>query len=276
MTSKIQILIPLLIAPLATAAAWQNIAPGLDQQYVNARQPSEYGDSRITVVRIDLAHWELTVAGVSQTDDQTPRSARLWAQDHDLTVAINAGMFATDHRTHVGSLRCKDHVNNGHVNSYQPAAAFDPRAGRDLPDFRIFDLDAPGVALSAIKDDYASVIQNLRLIKRPGENRWHDHGKMWSEAALGEDVAGRLLLIFTRSPFAMSDLNRELLAAGLDLVAAQHLEGGPEAQLYLRIGDLEIEQFGSYETGFYENDDNAHAWALPFVLGFRPRALHDD
>jgi len=94
----------------------------------------------------------------------------------------------------------------------------------------------------------------------------------WSEAALGEDDAGRILFIFSRAPFSMHDLNRELLAAGIGLVAAQHLEGGPEAQLYVHAGSTELEMFGSYETSFVENDKNSIAWPVPNILGVRPRA----
>ncbi len=149
-------------------------------------------------------------------------------------------MFATDYRTHVGYLRAGDHVNNGRFNKYQSVAAFGPeRTG--LPRFRIFDLDAPGTRREAILRDYSSAVQNLRLIKRPGENRWSRQKKAWSEAALGEDGAGRILFIFCRSPFTMYDLNHELLGLGIGLVAAQHLEGGPEAQLYVHVGETEIE-----------------------------------
>ena len=69
----------------------------------------------------------------------------------------------------------------------------------------------------------------------------------------------------------MHDLNRELLTLEIGLVAAQHLEGGPEAQLYLQIGNVTHEMFGSYETSFRENDWNAVPWPIPNVLGIRPR-----
>jgi len=55
----------------------------------------------------------------------------------------------------------------------------------------------------------------------------------------------------------MHDLNKELLASGIGLVAAQHLEGGPEAQLYLNAGGVQLEMFGSFETSFKENDTNS-------------------
>ncbi len=68
----------------------------------------------------------------------------------------------------------------------------------------------------------------------------------------------------------MHDLNNELLAAGIGIVAAQHLEGGPEAQLYLHVGSLEMEMYGSHETSFRENDSNSPAWPVPNILGLRP------
>ena len=54
----------------------------------------------------------------------------------------------------------------------------------------------------------------------------------------------------------MYDFNKILLDLPIRLVAAQHLEGGPEAQLYARYGDWTIDAVGSYETGFYESDAN--------------------
>jgi hypothetical protein len=68
----------------------------------------------------------------------------------------------------------------------------------------------------------------------------------------------------------MHDLNRGLLASGIGIVAAQHLEGGPEAQIYLHAGETELEMFGSYETSFTEDDQNMVPWPIPSVLGVRP------
>jgi len=261
------------LATTAAASGWTLLAPGLDLGAFAAAEPAPVGDSRITILRIDPERWELELVGVSQSGDSTLRSAKDWCRDLDLTAAINAGMFATDYATHVGYHRSRGHVNNGHVNRYESVAAFHPLAGSGLPRFKIFDLDAPGIAMTDILASYASAVQNLRLIKRPGENRWSRQDKRWSEAALGEDVQGRILFIFSRSPFTMHDLNRELLALDIDLVAAQHLEGGPEAQFYVHTGSHEQELIGSYETGFRPDDGNLAAWPIPNVLGIRPRSV---
>jgi hypothetical protein len=252
------------------ATPWKTLAPGMDLRVFTATTPSPAGDSKITVLRIDPKLWQIEFMGISRTGETRGHTGREWCESHHLAAAINAGMFDTDYKTHLGYLAAGDHLHNGRINKYQSVAAFDPR--RDsLPRFHIFDLDVPGTNIPGILKDYASAIQNLRLVKRPGSNQWERQGRSWSEAALGEDRAGRILFIFSRAPFSMHDFNRELLAANIGLVAAQHLEGGPEAQLYLHVGQVEMEMFGSYETSFREDNSNATPWPVPNVLGVRPR-----
>jgi len=230
-------------------------------------------NARITILRIDAHLWELQATGASSTGENANHTAREWCEAQGLTAAINAGMFKTDGKTHVGFMRFREQTNNGKANNYQSVAAFDPHDPK-LAAFHIFDLDAPQVTVQSILKDYDSAVQNLRLIKHPGSNQWSEQSRMWSEAALGEDDAGHVLFIFSRTPFSMHDLNEEMLAAGIGIVAAQHLEGGPEAQLYVHAGSFKLEQFGSYETSFRENDSNPAPWPIPNVLGVRPRQRH--
>jgi len=258
---------------LRAGSDWKSIAKGMDYKYIAAKTPSTVGDSRIFILRVDPNLWQLEAVGISQTGEPSGHTARDWSQRQKFSAAINAGMFATDFKTHLGYMGAAAHINNSHVNSYQSVAAFDPRDSHSPP-FRIFDLDAPGVRFADIQKGYASALQNLRLIKKPGSNQWSQQDRRWSEAALGEDDAGRVLFIYSRLPFSMYDLNNELLAAGLGIVAAQHLEGGPEAQLYLHVGSLEMEMYGSYETSFRENDSNSSAWPVPNILGLRARSAH--
>jgi hypothetical protein len=261
-------LLPALVAD--TNSGWRTLAPGMELGYMTAREANAAGDSRIAILRMDPKLWELAAIGVSQTGESSGHTAREWSEKHKLVATINAGMFEGDQKTHLGYMRFRDHVYTRHANKYQSIAAFGPRDGKDVSRFRIFDLDAPGVTMQSIQLDYDSAVQNLRLVKRPGFNQWTQQTRKWSEAALGEDDAGRILFIFSRSPFSMHDLNQELLAAGIGLVAAQHLEGGPEAQLYVHAGNFELEMFGSYETSFKENDTNSIPWPVPNVLGVRP------
>jgi hypothetical protein len=249
-------------------ADWQVLAPGMEFQWLATKTPGPVGDSRIAVVRIDPTSWQLELVDRSQTGESAARTAREWASAHGLAAAINAGMFAPDHRTHVGYMEHRGRVLSSRITEYRSVAAFDPRDDR-LPPFRIFDLDAPGISLQAIRRQYASLVQNLRLIKRPGRGLWRQQDKQWSEAALAEDQQGRLVLVLSPAPRSMHDFNRELLSAGLGLVAAQHLEGGAQAQLYVKVGKVEVEVVGRYGTSG-AGIENAIAWPIPTVLGVRP------
>ena len=75
-----------------------------------------------------------------------------------------------------------------------------------------------------------------------------------------------MLFVFLRAPRTMSDFNRLLLSLPLGVVAAMHVEGGPEASLSVR-GAVHLDANGSYETGFVENDGERSQWAIPNVLG---------
>ena len=258
------------------APDWKTLAPGMDLKYVTAKKPSSIGDSRIVILRMDPSLWQLAAVGITQTGESDGHTARAWSMSRNFSAAINAGMFATDYKTHLGYMGSSSHINNSHSNAYQSVAAFEPRDSQSHPLFHIFDLDDPGTHFQDILKNYTSILQNLRLVKRPGLNQWSQQDRKWSEAALGEDNAGRILFIYSRSLFTMHDLNDELLAAEIGLIAAQHLEGGPEAQLYVHVGTVEMELCGSYETSFKENDSNSVAWPVPNILGVRPRpsAIH--
>lgn len=264
------ILLLLVISSGLAQGAWQFLEPGLELGKFSASQTGWSSDSQITVLRIDPRLWSLEFIGLRLTGETQGKTARQWSKTHHLSAAINAGMFATDHQTHVGYLRFREHVNNDNINNYRSVAVFDPRR-EALPPFRIFDLDSPGVSLQSLLSDYASAVQNLRLIKRPGENRWQQQEKRWIEAALGEDESGRILFIFSPVPYSMHDFNNELLNLDIGLVTAQHLEGGSQAQLYIKSGGLELELTGSQGNSFQEEHGLSVTRPIPNVLGVRPR-----
>jgi len=264
----VMLLVVFLGLAVAQDGPWERIANGVELGRFKVEDKCVAGDSTITILRVDPARWELRLLSASQTGEPTGLNAKEWCEKYNLAAVTNAGMFQQDHRTHVGYMKSGSHINCPKKNNYKSAAAFGPLR-QDLPPFRIFDLDVDNI--DSIISRYANVIQNIRMINRAGENRWSSQPKQWSEAALGEDEEGRALFIFSRSPYAMHDLNRILLALPIGLVCAQHLEGGPEAQVYLRWGKTEAELTGSYETSFSEHDLNQIAWPVPNVIGIVPR-----
>jgi uncharacterized protein YigE (DUF2233 family) len=275
-TKKMVSLSARLVLLAATAAcargpvSWRALAPGIEFTWLRHDSTAATGDTQVAVLRIDPKAWRFTAICQSQTGDTTGKTARQWAREHNLVVATNAGMFHKDYLTHVGYLAHDGHVNSTKVNHYESVFAFGVRGDHNsLPHARLFDLDAPGITILSISRQYTSAVQNLRLIRRPGINRWKQQQSKWSEAAIGEDDKGRILFVHSRQPFTMWEFNELMLRSNLGVVAMQHLEGGPEAQLYINVGSFELERFGSYETSFREDDTNAIAWPVPNVIGVR-------
>jgi len=221
----------------------------------------------VHVLRIDPRRWELTLHGLP-SGGSVGYTAREWSRREGLVAAVNAGMYQADYRTHSGYMRADGTVFSRGTNGYLSAAAFGPVNPQD-PAFRLFDLDED--TLSAVQARYRRVVQNLRLVKRPGENRWSPQERRWSEAALGEDLEGRALLIFCGAPLPLDRLIEALLALPLGLVAAQHLEGGTQAQLFVAAGEQTLELVGGYEGVFPAPDPNRPALPIPNIIGVRAR-----
>ncbi|MBK9471208.1 MAG: hypothetical protein IPO18_02835 [bacterium] len=77
--------------------------------------------------------------------------------------------------------------------------------------------------------------------------------------------------MFCHAPLTMHDFNEALLGLGIGVVAAQHLDGGPPAQMFVRVGDVERELVGSYETGGAAGRGQRHGVADPDRAGVRRR-----
>jgi len=68
------------------------------------------------------------------------------------------------------------------------------------------------------------------------------------------------------------DFMTQLLTLVPSINRAIYLEGGPEASLYLNAPSRKLALMGSYETGFWEKDDNQMLWDLPNVIGISPKS----
>ena len=215
------------------------------------------------MVRVDPTKARLR-AVMASAIDRKQRTAAQWCDAYGLVAAINLGMYLDDHLSNVGFARSGKHVNHGKwVKKYQSVLVLDPRQ-KGLPAAAIIDLDTPGARERL--DGYDTVVQNLRLIKAPGKSGWSAGRRQWSEAAVAMDREGHILFVFSRAPFSMGEFNRILLSLPLGVVAAMHVEGGPEASLSIR-GPVKRDFEGSFETGFVEDESVTEQWAIPNVLG---------
>jgi len=229
--------------------------------------PSPYENCDTFVVEVDPELCQIVVIppGVKS------RTAMDWSEEFALDVAINSGMFASDWKSHEGLMRVNHREHSPPRDDYQSAMVLNPVNGAGPP-FEILDLsETPESDLQVLSKRYGTILQNLRLIKRPGENRWSPSEKVWSEAALAINDEGHALFVLSEAPVSMYEFNNYLMESDLNVVAAQHLEGGPPAQISIRTPSQRFQRVGLFETGFDEvlDRDSAQAWELPSVIGAR-------
>jgi hypothetical protein len=239
---------------------WTPIGPGVEHSWRRFDPPPPIGCNRLDILRVDPAQTSLRALMRSESGGK-PRTAMSWCRSSGALATINLGMFEPDFATHTGYLRSGQHLNSATWREdYRSTLVWE--VGRaQLVD----DVPSPDAFPAA-----SGLTQNLRLIAAPGRSVWKENGRRWSEAALAQDTQGRLLLLHTRAAFSMAELNKRLLALPLQITRAMHLEGGPEASLAVCTPGFELERVGSFETGFFD-DDNVEAWPLPNVLAIGAR-----
>ncbi len=243
---------------------WRDLEPGLALAELVAPQKADVGDSTVRVLRIDPAHFDLELLNASASGQGRSKTAKKWANHNDLVAAINASMFQVDRRTSVALMKTIGHTNNAWISKDKAVLAFDPISD-DLPSVQIIDRECQD--FESLKGKYRSLVQNIRMVSCHGQNVWAQQPKKWSTAAVGMDRKRRVLFLHARSPYSTHDFISILLDLPIDLKSAMYVEGGPEAQLYVKSGGSEFEWVGSFETGFNENDSVTVAWPIPNVIG---------
>lgn len=256
------VFVALLLWPGAGICQWVELDEGLEMARFDSGLRNANVDGDLIVLRVDVELWGLRAFTPEESDGYKGRSTKRWCELGNLTAAINAGMYQSDKITHVGYMKIDGNVINSFRNDYLSAVAFGPIDSAE-PYFRIFDLDE--ISLGEISARYRNVIQNLRLVKHAGENRWQPANDRWQEAALAEDYNGRALLIYCDRRWSMHEFNEIILALPLGVVAAQHLEGRMQASLWIHHPAVEKSDLPG---------SNAQA-TLPNILGVTKRHPHN-
>jgi len=252
------------------ARGWLQLTNGMEYRQFNACSVSPYDDSKITIVRVNPEKVSLQLLASSELNENA-MLAEEWAEKYDLSLVINAGMFAEDWETHLGYFKTGTKTKNigTTMKDYKSVLAFNPNR-KGIPSASMFDLDV--VSLPIILDKYHSVMQNIRMIKFPGKVVWGKTDRKWSEAAIGMDQQHRVLFIFSRSPYPMDEFSRCLLQLRIGIVSAQHLEGGGDASMVIRTPKLNRVFVGSYETNANDGIKTPYiniqkGYRLPNIIG---------
>ncbi|MEJ2283560.1 MAG: phosphodiester glycosidase family protein [Desulfobacterales bacterium] len=248
---------------------WLKLADGLELGIFDSLQPSEIGDSKIRILRIDPERYELKLLNASVSKKGRPLSAKQWCRRNGLVAAINASMFQEDFKTSVSFMRTRTHVNNPRIRDKDMAILAFDRLGAGVPEVKIIDRQCENFRLW--KNKYGSLVQSIRMVSCKGKNVWRQQSKKYSTVAIGIDAADRVLFIHVGSPYSTHDLINILQKLPLQIARAMYTEGGPQAQLYIKSGEHEYEFVGHSEIDFSNNSKSLFSWPIPNAIGVVPK-----
>ena len=243
---------------------WQKLAEGLELGVFTAHLPSESGDSKLRVLRIDPQRYNLKLLNASAAEDGRPLSAKEWSRQHGLVAAINASMYQADYKSSVSLMRTKSHVNNPRLSKDMAILAFD-RKQISVPEVKIIDRQCDD--FDTWNKKYGTMIQSIRMISCTGKNVWTQQPQKWSTAAIAVDDRGMVLFIHVGSPYSTHDVIDILKNLPLNITRAMYTEGGPQAQLYIHVGEREYEFVGSYDIELRGNIKKLISRPIPNVIG---------
>lgn len=244
--------------------AWKKVDRGLYLGTFESPLKSRFGDSLVRVLRIDPKFYQFKLVNASATTDKKNHTARIWSKKYNMVAAINSSMYQRDYLTSTSLMRTQGHINNPRLSRDKTVLAFG-RKDKTVPKVMLIDRQCDD--FDKLKQHYRTLVQSIRMFSCHGRNVWQQQARQWSTAAIGMDNKGRVLFIHVRSPYSTHDLINILMQLPIGLKGLMYVEGGPEAQLYVKGEGVEYEWFGSFETGFNENNKNAVAWPVPNVVG---------
>ena len=252
----------------AKELGWQPLDRGIELGTFRSPLPSDVGDSLVRVLRIDPKHYRLVLLNTSAIPNGSPITPKQWCQQNGLTAVINASMYQTDYKTSVSLMRKKGHINNPRLSKDMTILAFD-RLDSSVSEVKMIDRQCEDFEFWRKK--YATLVQSIRMISCTGKNVWKQQPRRWSTSAIGIDANNNVLFIHVRSLYSTHDLINILKVLPLNISRAMYTEGGPQAQLYIKVPNQEFEFVGSYEVGSSDANKGSLSWPLPNVIGISKR-----
>ncbi|MDL2210084.1 phosphodiester glycosidase family protein [Desulfovibrio sp. OttesenSCG-928-O18] len=256
--------------------AWKTLEPGLELAQVPlavvSDAPVVAGGANtgpatfaatLSVVRIAPDKFVFSLYMASESG---PRTLAEVGERENFSAAINAGMYLPDRSTSTGYLRSATHTNNGRVAANFGAFFVAEPADKKLPRARL--LDRTRDDWQKALQQYGLVMQNYRMTTPEGRLIWKQGDRPHSVAALSQDNAGNILFLFCPDPVPATDFMSAVLRLPLGIKSVMYLEGGIDAALLIRSGDVKTVRTGRHASGLWSGGAGL---ALPNVLGVRRR-----
>jgi uncharacterized protein YigE (DUF2233 family) len=258
-------------APLAVAGnlthtppQWQAIGRGLNFTQVDVLRDDEVVTT-LAVVKIDPA------TNAFRVFHQDPQSITAWQQELGAPIVFNGSYY--DSKGKPIGLIISDGTPIGPAGNRQMRGMFvaEPKGmSPDLPRATILDLQA--TAISPRKLPWTQGIQSFPLLlDYKGHIRVRNSDKRAHRTVIAADRSGNILVFNSSNRFfTLYEFAHFLKESKFDIDSALNLDGGTEAQLFIKTKDFEFFSPPSWENSLGNLIDEQKFW-LPTVVGVFPR-----
>lgn len=221
---------------------WQSLGRGLSFTQVEMLRDDESAGT-MTVVKIDPA------SNAFRVSHHQPQGIGAWQQELAAVVVFNASYYGQDGKP-VG-LIITDGKAVGPARNPQMRGMFvaEPKGmSPDLPRATILDLKLNPVEPQ--KFPWLQGVQSFPLLLDSEDRiRVRKSDKVAHRTVIATDRAGNILVFNTQhGTISLYDLAQFLKDSVFELDAALNLDGGTEAQLYIKTKDVEISSPPAWET----------------------------
>lgn len=247
-----------------TEIKWQPLGRGLSFTKVEVLREEE-GVTTLAVVKIDPG------ANTFRVFHHSPQSITAWQQELKAVVVFNASYYYRD-GTPCG-LVITDGKPLGPWRNARMRGMFvaEPKGlSPDLPRATILDLTRD--TITPQKLPWSQGVQSFPLLLDANERiRVHRSDKTARRSVIATDRQGNILVFNTNSGyFALYDLAQFLKESAFEVETALNLDGGTEAQLYIKTKDFEYFSPHAWETQLGTLLDRKE-FQLPTVVAVFPR-----
>jgi uncharacterized protein YigE (DUF2233 family) len=243
---------------------WRTLGQGLAFTEVQVYLDQEFVDT-LAIVKIDPA------ANVFRVFHHKSKGLLTWQEEIKAPVVFNASYFNAAGKP-VG-LIVADGKLVGPVNNSKMQGMFvaEPQGmSPDLPRATILDLKA--TRLDFKKFPWQQGVESFPLLlDSKGNIRVRESGKKSYRTVITADRNGNILVFNTEdNTFTLRKIAQFLKASSFGIDSALNLDGGAEAQLYIKTKDFEFYSPPSWKSRL-GNIMDQQKFLLPTVIGVFPR-----
>jgi uncharacterized protein YigE (DUF2233 family) len=244
----------------ASRPRWTPLREGVEFAMLRGDPFCRRGSSEIAVLRIDPARVRVRVLHYTRQPEHAPLSIVEWQRRSGALAVFNAGQFYPD-LSYMGVLISDGEKVSARLHpGFKAALVAAPSDGRRAA--RVIDLDREPLDLNV--PAWREVAQSFMLFDRDGHARIRKTDQVANRTVVGEDEAGRLVIVTSEGGYTLWDFSHLLRTPTLGLTHAMAMDGGYEAEMCVSSGPFHYASFGHW-TG--ENADAPGARVpLPAVI----------